>query len=153
MENCCSLLLYICQNGSCYLCDSLDEFKNCFIADERILTTYKHSHDSLLMLILFLGFCNVWLWAIFSVLEEHKDGGSVFHWNVDSIAYCQMVQNPQKRISIKQMLWHWLSFYNTLPFIAANEDCLMNYKHVCLCMRTWYINNQFFWTDLLILLQ
>lgn len=58
-ENCCSLLLYMCQNGSCCLCDSLDKFKIFFIADERILTTYKCSHDSLLMLILFLGFCNV----------------------------------------------------------------------------------------------
>ena len=58
-ENCYSLLLYICQNGSCSLYDSLGKFKNCFIADERVLTTYKCSHDSLLMLILFLGFCIV----------------------------------------------------------------------------------------------
>lgn len=103
------------------------------------------------MLILFLGFCNMWLWAVGNILEEYKDGGSVFHWNVDSTAYCQMLQNPQNRICIKQMLWHWLYFYNDMPFSATDEDCLMNYKHVC--MRSWYINNQFFWTDPLILLQ
>lgn len=102
-ENCCSLLLYICQDGSCCLCGSLDKFKNCFIADNRILTTYNRSHDSLLILILFLGFCNVWLWGIGNILKEHKDGGSVSHWNVDSTAYCQTVQNPQNRITIKQM--------------------------------------------------
>lgn len=55
-EKCSSLLLYICQNDSCYLCDSLEKLKNYFIADERILATYKRSHDLLLMLILFLGF-------------------------------------------------------------------------------------------------
>jgi hypothetical protein len=150
-ENYCSLLLYICQNGFCYLCDSLDKFKNCCISDERGLTTYKSSYDSLLMLIMFLGLCIVWLWAIGNILEEHKDGGSVFHLNVDSTAYCQTVQNPQNRISIKQILWHWVYFCNDLPFSAADKDCLMNYKHVY--MRSWYINHQFSWTDHLILLQ
>lgn len=71
-ENCCSLLLYICQDGSCCLCGSLDKFKNCFIADDRILTTYNRSHDSLLILILFLGLCNVWLWGIGNILKNIK---------------------------------------------------------------------------------
>lgn len=140
-ENCYSLLLYICQDGSCCLCGSLDKFKNWFIADDRIFT-YKHSHDSLLMLILFLGFCNVWLWSIGNILKEHKDGGNVFHWNADSTAYC--AKSP-KQDHYYADVWHCLYFYNDLSFSAADEDCLINYKHAC--MRSWYINNQFSWMN------
>lgn len=146
------LLFYVCQNGSCNMYDSLYKCKNCFIGDvSRVLSNCKFSRFIVSVDLVLEFLLHVAVGCIEHSLDKHKDGGTVFGWNVDSTAYCQMVQNPQDRIGIKQMFCHWLHFYNDLPFSATDKDCLMNYKR--LCMRSGYITNQLSWTDLLILLQ